>query len=338
LAGKLQLSSQSLDVKKKPGEELSVPTRRQAMRVARMIGCSGAHQDDAGNWLPCPTPDALSEIIGSGKKELPKRKRRGRGGVRPSGYERLIERGVMGIDTLPGGGLVSAPVGTKAARRARSDRLAATPASRRDRISGSKRNRIGSASSSSSGRSIQIDEATLTSLKSKVKEHNQSVANGEPWKKARLGALKSVYRRGAGAFSMSHRPGMTRNQWAMGRVNAFLKILKSGRPENDRYTTDNDLLHRDHPWRTRRIGKSLDAEEMKGSRRDRFARDGDLDGQVQDGTPYQRPSRTLSHRAIGRRRAAELRRRYLRLRDLPEPTALPNSVTEETVPVKRNIA
>jgi hypothetical protein len=81
-------------MEKKPGEELTVPTRRQAMRVARMIGCSGAHQDEAGNWLPCPTPDALSEIIGSGKKEVPKRKRRGRGGVRPNGYERLIERGV----------------------------------------------------------------------------------------------------------------------------------------------------------------------------------------------------------------------------------------------------
>ena len=323
---------------KKPNEELTVPTRRQAMRVARMIGCSGAHQNEDGNWLPCPNHEVLLGIIGSGKKELPKRKRRGRGGVRPSGYERLIERGVMGIDTLPGGGLVSAPVGTKAARKGRSDRLAATPAPLKDRIAGSKRNRIGSASSAASGRNIQIDEATLTSLKSKVKEHNQSVADGESWKKARLGALKSVYRRGAGAFSMSHRPGMTRNQWAMGRVNAFLKILKSGRPANSRYTTDNDLLHRDHPWRKRGIGKSLDATELKAARRDRFARDGDLDGQVQDGTPYQRPSRTLSHRAIGRRRAAELRRRYLRLRDLPEPSLVPDEVTEDEMPKPQNIA
>jgi len=322
---------------KKPGEELSVPTRRQAMRVARMIGCSGAHQDEAGNWLPCPNPNALSEIIGSGKKELPKRKRRGRGGVRPNGYERLIERGITGIDTLPGGGLVSAPVGMKTARGGRSGRLSATPAPHKDRISGSKRNRIGSAASASSGRSIQIDEATLTSLKTKVKEHNESVADKESWKKARLGALKAVYRRGAGAFSMSHRPGMTRNQWAMGRVNAFLKILKSGRPENSRYTTDNDLLHSDHPWKSRRIGKSLDAAELKAARRDRFARDGDLDGQIQDGTLFERRSRTLSHRAIGRRRAAELRRRYLRLRDLPEPSAVPDEVIKDEMPKPQNI-
>jgi hypothetical protein len=59
--------------------------------------------------------------------------------------------------------------------------------------------------------------------------------------------LKAVYRRGAGAFSGSHRPGMNRNQWAMGRVNAFLKLLKSGKPSNSAYTTDNDLLPSAHP-------------------------------------------------------------------------------------------
>jgi hypothetical protein len=42
---------------------------------------------------------------------------------------------------------------------------------------------------------------------------------------------------------------MNRNQWAMGRVNAFLKMLRSGKPDNKRYVTDNDLLPRKHPWR-----------------------------------------------------------------------------------------
>ena len=289
-----------------------------------MIGCSGAHQSEDGTWMPCATHEQMTEVIGSAKKELPKRRRRGRGGVRPSGYERLIERGVMGIDTLPSGGLVSAPISSKAARKARLGRIAATPAPKKDRIIGSSRNAIGSAASSTSGSKIAINEATVASLKSKVKEHNESVKGREPWRRARLGALKSVYRRGAGAFSTSHRPGMTRNQWAMGRVNAFLRILKSGRPTNNRYVTDNDLLPRNHPWRKTIGSKSLDE---KAGGRDRFARDGDLDGQVQDGTPYQRPSRTLSHRTIGRRRAAELRRRYLRLRDLPEPTVIPDEAT-----------
>ena len=324
---------------KKPNEELTLPTRRQAMRVARMIGCSGAHQNDDGTWMPCSTHEKLTEFTESAKKEAPKRRRRGRGGVRPNGYERLIERGVMGIDTLSGGGLVSAPVSGKSARKARSGRLSATRAPKKDRVFGSTRNRIGSAASASYGSAILISQATLTSLAAKVKEHNESVGGGEPWKKARLGALKSVYRRGAGAFSGSHRPGMNRNQWAMGRVNAFLKILKSGRPSNERYVTDNDLLHRDHPWKKSSGLKGLDsAVEEKASGRDRFARDGDLDGRVQDGTSYERPSRTLSHRTIGRRRAAELRRRYLRLRDLPEPSSVPEEVTEDKITERRNIA
>jgi len=45
---------------------------------------------------------------------------------------------------------------------------------------------------------------------------------------------------------------MTRNQWAMGRVNAFLKLLKSGKPSNSAYTTDNDLLPSGHPRSTKK--------------------------------------------------------------------------------------
>jgi hypothetical protein len=59
--------------------------------------------------------------------------------------------------------------------------------------------------------------------------------------------LKAVYRRGAGAFSSSHRPGMTRDGWAFARVNAFLRLLKSGRPANANYKQDNDLLPAKHP-------------------------------------------------------------------------------------------
>jgi len=65
-----------------------------------------------------------------------------------------------------------------------------------------------------------------------------------------IGTLKAVYRRGAGAFSTSHRPGMSRNQWSMGRVNAFLKLLKTGQRKKA-YTTDLDLLPKSHPQSTR---------------------------------------------------------------------------------------
>ena len=36
-------------------------------------------------------------------------------------------------------------------------------------------------------------------------------------------------------------------QWAMARVNAFLYLLKNGRPQNKKYTTDYDLLPAKHP-------------------------------------------------------------------------------------------
>ena len=141
----------------------------------------------------------------------------------------------------------------KAARAARSDRLAATPSKPEERIRGSQRNPAGTAASSSSGSSISIDAATEQALANKVREHNDKMrkANKPASSMATLGKLKAVYRRGAGAFSVSHRPGMTRGQWAMGRVNAFLKILSSGKPNNARYVGDNDLLSESHPWRKR---------------------------------------------------------------------------------------
>lgn len=120
---------------------------------------------------------------------------------------------------------------------------ASTPAPKKDRVHGSDTNPKGSAASGKS-KAVVFSDKTETALKNKVEEHNKNASEG---RKATLGMLKAVYRRGAGAFSTSHRPGMTRDQWAMGRVNAFLKLLKSGTPENPSYKTDNDLLPSAHP-------------------------------------------------------------------------------------------
>jgi hypothetical protein len=253
-------------MKNKPGEELGMPTQRQASRVARMIGCEGSHQNEDGVWMPCSSHEKLANIIGPNSKSANARmsKKRKRKGKKPiSGFEQLRESGITGIDTLSDGSLVSAQIDSKSARKARRDRLAATPALAAERIRGSKRNAIGSASSISKGSNVDIDEATLKSLLQKVKDHNEKVKEKETWRKASLGQLKAVYRRGAGAFSVSHRPGMTRNQWAMGRVNAFLKILSSGRPDNARYVGDNDLLRDGHPWRKTVGSKSFDVKRLR---------------------------------------------------------------------------
>ena len=121
---------------------------------------------------------------------------------------------------------------------------ASTPAEPSERIEGSDENPEGSASGSRGG--IEISEATEKALKKKVEEHNEEHGD-KKGKKVDLGMLKAVYRRGAGAFSTSHRPGMTRNQWSMARVNAFLYLVRNGRPENAKYVGDNDLLPEGHP-------------------------------------------------------------------------------------------
>lgn len=121
------------------------------------------------------------------------------------------------------------------------------PAPKKDQIKGSDENPAGSAADKTGG--IELSEATEKALQKKADEHNDAMAERDRpvWTRVRVGALRAVYRRGAGAFSTSHRPGMTRGQWAMARVNAFLYLARTGRPENPKYVGDNDLLHPDHP-------------------------------------------------------------------------------------------
>ena len=121
------------------------------------------------------------------------------------------------------------------------------PAPIKDQIKGSDENPSGSAADKTGD--IQVGEATEKALQNKLTEHNEKMNDdGRPdWTKTTMGALKAVYRRGAGAFSTSHRPNMTRAQWAMARVNAFLYLCRTGSPQNENYVQDNDLLKSEHP-------------------------------------------------------------------------------------------
>jgi hypothetical protein len=112
---------------------------------------------------------------------------------------------------------------------------AQTPAKPSERRKGSSRNKPGSAGTKSD-KAIDFSKKVIEALKSKVKEHNSKYK-----KKVTLVQLKKVYRRGAGAFSSSHRPGKTRGQWAMARVNMFLRMV-SGKPVKDAYRkADSDI-------------------------------------------------------------------------------------------------
>ena len=123
---------------------------------------------------------------------------------------------------------------------------AQTPAPKKDRISGSKANPEGSASGSRG--SIKIGETAIKALENMRDKHNEKYKKGS--RRVDMGMLKAVFRRGAGAFSVSHRPNVSsREQWALARVKAFLKLVGTGERKKA-YNTDLDLLPKGHPQKS----------------------------------------------------------------------------------------
>ena len=141
------------------------------------------------------------------------------------------------------------------------------PAPAKDQIEGSSKNEPGSAAGKSGG--VSLSAATVTALENKASDHNaaMSKANRPNWTRVRVGALKAVYRRGSGAYSTSHRPGISRAAWSMARVNAFLFLARTGRPKNKAYVGDNDLLHSDHPRYSSRKSERQESYEPTAAMR-----------------------------------------------------------------------
>jgi len=105
----------------------------------------------------------------------------------------------------------------------------------------------GTAKGDASGKSAKVTAEQEKTLESKIKEFNEKESNTKNGN-ATLGQLKSVFQRGLGAFNTSHSPAVkSAEQWAYARVNAYLYLLKNGRPENPKYDTDFDLLPKGHP-------------------------------------------------------------------------------------------
>ena len=120
-----------------------------------------------------------------------------------------------------------------------------TPAPPKERIKGSKENPEGTASTRSKAGDIEVSAENEEALKNKIAEFKKD----HPQKNApSLGALKKVFRRGAGAFSTSFRPTISggkpnsRNAWAMARVNKFLKMAGGGEVKKSYREADGDLL------------------------------------------------------------------------------------------------
>jgi predicted ABC-type ATPase len=101
-----------------PKKDRSLTGKLGAIRMAEIIGCSGAHQDKNGKWNPCASPEELDKI--SRAAEPPKRKtalseveswqkaRISKGKKKKKKeWLKLGERSSYGIGTTTGGGLVS---------------------------------------------------------------------------------------------------------------------------------------------------------------------------------------------------------------------------------------
>jgi len=105
--------------------------KTEAIRTAREIGCSGAHKDKDGNWMPCASHEELARIselaeTSKWRSVVPDESKKG---LRTTGkrkkrkklrdnwrmlknrasheWEDLNEERVFGIESIPGAGLVS---------------------------------------------------------------------------------------------------------------------------------------------------------------------------------------------------------------------------------------
>ena len=124
-------------------------------------------------------------------------------------------------------------------------RAPSEPAPKKDQIKGSDKNKEGSASGKSNN--ISFNESTTKAIKTIVDEHNDIVKDMATWRKLRLPTARAVVRRGFGAYSGSHRPGVSRQAWGLARLKAFSYLLRNDRPKNTKYVGDNDLLPESHP-------------------------------------------------------------------------------------------
>jgi len=207
-------------------DRLAYSSKDKAEEMAKNIGCEGIHEHEyeGQTWyMPCEFHNKPEEL----KKKY----------KCPPGYKKdykkhkcvkMTEEELAEVG--PRGGI----------RRSKKAPKSSTP-NPRPKGKGTAR---GDAKTS---RGAKVDKATEKTLQTKSDEFN------ERYKKklgygATVGQLKTVYQRGLGAFNVSHSPNVTSaKQWAMARVNAYLYLVRNGRPQNAKYKGDNDLLPKGHP-------------------------------------------------------------------------------------------
>lgn len=97
----------------------------------------------------------------------------------------------------------------------------------KDRVKGSRVNKPGSASG---GGKIVFSDSTDKQIRTIIRNSPVDIKTA-----------RAVVRRGFGAYSTSHRPGVSRSAWGLARLKQFVRKAK-GFPVNRKYVQDDDLL------------------------------------------------------------------------------------------------
>jgi len=233
--GELELVSQKInDDFAIINDRLAYSTKEMAEKIAEDIGCKGIHTHDFEDqvwYMPCekhsikakktksPCWDGYEQKgtkIGSTGKRVPNC-------VKKEKYAKIG----------PKGGVVKSP-----------------------KAPGSKKNTnpkgVGSAGGSAKGKTgAKVTAKDRATLQKKADDFNKRYKDKLGYG-VTVGQLSSVYQRGLGAFNTGSSPRVRNaSQWGFARVNAFLYLIKNGRPQNKKYITDYDLLPKKHPKSTK---------------------------------------------------------------------------------------
>lgn len=255
-----------------------------AIRQAKELGCFGAHKLPTGEWMPCSSSKQLLVVTNEIKSRMSledvqrwSSARKAKGKKRKKRWEKLRERRVLGIDTLQGGGLVSG--------NSRTSANAINGGSIPPMTYGN------TTPPNMSTKSIQPaymprdnDPDVFIDIESARKRAQQLGCIGVSRRISKGG--KTVWMPCTNLTDYNNLTGMT----ALGRIN------QAKRNERVVRTVIKDELKRRKKSISEEIlGKSL-GPSLRGvgraitSRFDPKAIDGDEDGLLQDGTPFERPN------------------------------------------------
>ena len=206
-------------------DRLAYASKEMAEKIAKDIGCDGIHEheyEDQTWYMPCKQ-HALSE------EEFKKYKC-------PKGYRKDYQKHkcVKIKDNYaeigPRGGIRKSPKAPKSG----------TP-------NPNPKGKGTAKGDASTSRGAKVSQKDLASLQKKSDDFNKRYKKKLGYG-VTVGQLKAVFQRGLGAFNVSHSPRIkSPTAWAQARVNAYLYLVRNGRPQNAKYKGDNDLLPKGHP-------------------------------------------------------------------------------------------